>query len=148
MLKEIKIRIYPDKEQEELVAKVDNISELAEQVFDSLRLEFEDVEVNGQKKTLNQATLNEFLKNKNRDVRKQAYHHFFKEYQRFENTFASTLSGVMKKDAFISEMRASYQHKFAKKPEVIDGNMQALELTYEELKDVYAVKAFIEQSII
>ena len=86
-----------DKEQEELVAKVDNISELAEQVFDSLRLEFEDVEVNGQKKTLNQATLNEFLKNKNRDVRKQAYHHFFKEYQRFENTFASTLSGVMKK---------------------------------------------------
>ena len=25
------------------------------------------------------------------------------------------------KDAFISEMRASYQHKFAKKPEVIDG---------------------------
>ena len=61
-----------DKEQEELVAKVDNISELAEQVFDSLRLEFEDVEVNGQKKTLNQATLNEFLKNKNRGVRKQA----------------------------------------------------------------------------
>ena len=43
-----------DKEQEELVAKVDNISELAEQVFDSLRLEFEDVEVNGQKKILNQ----------------------------------------------------------------------------------------------
>ena len=43
-----------------MVAKVDNISELAEQVFDSLRLEFEDVEVNGQKKILNQATLNEF----------------------------------------------------------------------------------------
>ena len=49
---------------------------------------------------------------------------------------AVAVSGVMKKDAFISEMRASYQHKFAKKPEVIDGNMQALELTYEELKDV------------
>ena len=49
---------------------------------------------------------------------------------------AVAVSGVMEKDAFISEMRASYQHKFAKKPEVIDGNMQALELTYEELKDV------------
>lgn len=47
---------------------------------------------------------------------------------------AVAVSGVMKKDAFISEMRASYQHKFAKKPEVIDGNMQALELTYEEFK--------------
>ena len=41
-----------DKEQEELVAKVDNISELAEQVFDSLRLEFEDVEVNGRKENI------------------------------------------------------------------------------------------------
>ena len=30
---------------------------------------------------------------------------------------AVTVSGVMKKDAFISEMRASYQHKFTKKPE-------------------------------
>ena len=50
---------------------------------------------------------------------------------------AVAVSGIMKKDAFISEMRASYQHKFAKKPEVIDGNMQALELTYEELKDWY-----------
>ena len=46
---------------------------------------------------------------------------------------AVAVSGIMKKDAFISEMRASYQPK---KPEVIDGNMQALELTYEELKDV------------
>ena len=84
-----------------MVAKVDNISELAEQVFDSLRLEFEDVEVNGQKKILNQATLNEFLKNKNRDVRKQAYHHFFKEYSDvLKIPLPSTLSGVMKKDAF------------------------------------------------
>ena len=30
---------------------------------------------------------------------------------------AVAVSGVMKKDAFISEMRTSYQHKFAKKPE-------------------------------
>ena len=45
-------------------------------------------------------------------------------------------TGVMPKETFLHEMRASYKHKFAKKPEVIDGNMQALELTYEELKDV------------
>ena len=32
-------------------------------------------------------------------------------------------------------MRASYQHKFAKKPEVIDGNMQALEMAFEELEE-------------
>ena len=32
-------------------------------------------------------------------------------------------------------MRASYQHKFAKKPEVIDGNMKALERTFAVLEE-------------
>ena len=45
-------------------------------------------------------------------------------------------SGIMEQDAVISEMGNSYQHKFAKKPEVIDGNMLALQLTYDALKDV------------
>jgi pyruvate ferredoxin oxidoreductase gamma subunit len=31
-------------------------------------------------------------------------------------------------------MRGSYQHKFAKKPEVIDGNMAALERAFEEVQ--------------
>ncbi|MGM9947161.1 2-oxoacid:acceptor oxidoreductase family protein [Floccifex sp.] len=43
------------------------------------------------------------------------------------------VSKVMDKDTFIREMRASYQHKFAKKPEVIDGNMKALTMTFEAL---------------
>lgn len=94
-----------DDEQEMLIAKVDSLADISEQVFDSLRLEYEDVDVNGEKKTLNNATLNEFLKNKDGKVRKQAYHNFFKEYKKFENTFAATLSGVMKKDAFYSDVR-------------------------------------------
>ena len=36
-------------------------------------------------------------------------------------------------DEFIKEMRASYQHKFAKKPEVIEGNMNALTMTLDAL---------------
>jgi pyruvate ferredoxin oxidoreductase gamma subunit len=46
---------------------------------------------------------------------------------------AVAVSRVMDWEQFISEMRASYQHKFAKKPEVIDGNMKALTMTYEAL---------------
>lgn len=41
------------------------------------------------------------------------------------------VSKVMDRDTFIGEMRASYEHKFAKKPEVIDGNMKALEMAYD-----------------
>lgn len=45
------------------------------------------------------------------------------------------VSRIMDWDQFIEEMRASYAHKFAKKPEVIDGNMKALTLTYDSLKE-------------
>ena len=48
---------------------------------------------------------------------------------------AVAVSGVMDQDKFIHEMRASYQHKFAKKPDVIDGNMKALTMTLEALAD-------------
>ena len=48
---------------------------------------------------------------------------------------AVAVSAVMDKAAFIREMRSSYEHKFAKKPEVIEGNMRALTMTFEALED-------------
>ena len=53
---------------------------------------------------------------------------------------AVAVSGVMEQDEFIREMKASYEHKFAKKPEVIDGNMRALTMTFESLADALAGK--------
>ena len=44
-------------------------------------------------------------------------------------------TGVMPKDTFLHEMRASYKHKFAKKPEVIDGNMKALEMAFAAVEE-------------
>lgn len=44
------------------------------------------------------------------------------------------VSGVMPREKFIKEMYASYQHKFAKKPEVIEGNMKALEMAYDTVE--------------
>ena len=41
------------------------------------------------------------------------------------------VSNVMEREEFLTEMRASFQHKFAKKPEVIDGNMMALEMAFD-----------------
>ncbi|MCR5654488.1 MAG: 2-oxoacid:acceptor oxidoreductase family protein [Lachnospiraceae bacterium] len=43
------------------------------------------------------------------------------------------VSKVMGKYEFIREMKASYEHKFAKKPEVIEGNMKALTMTFDAL---------------
>ncbi len=47
---------------------------------------------------------------------------------------AVAVSQVMDKDSFIREMRSSYEHKFARKPEVIDGNMKALTETFKALE--------------
>lgn len=49
---------------------------------------------------------------------------------------AVAVSGVMGRKEFIKEMHASYEHKFAKKPEVIEGNMKALTMTFDALEDV------------
>lgn len=93
------------QEMETLILKTSAISDISSQVFDALRLDYDDVVVEREKKILNSATLVEFLENKNSEVRKQAYHNFFKEYKKYENVFASTLSGVMKKDAFYADVR-------------------------------------------
>lgn len=44
------------------------------------------------------------------------------------------ISKVMTKEEFFREMESSYRHKFAKKPEVIDGNLKALHMAYEEVE--------------
>ena len=46
------------------------------------------------------------------------------------------VSGIMKEDEFVKDMEGSFKHKFAKKPEVIDGNMKALKMALEEVKQV------------
>ncbi|MCI5760151.1 MAG: 2-oxoacid:acceptor oxidoreductase family protein [Eubacterium sp.] len=48
---------------------------------------------------------------------------------------AVAVSRVMDKDSFVTNMRESFQHKFAKKPEVIDGNMRALEDAFRAVGD-------------
>ncbi len=93
------------EDNEQLIAQFDAISSLSSKVFDTIRFDFEPVEVDGKKEFLNAATLTRFLKNKDRRVRKQAYHNFFQEYRKFENTFATTLAGIMKKDAIYAKIR-------------------------------------------
>ena len=46
------------------------------------------------------------------------------------------VTGIMTDEDFIKDMEGSFKHKFAKKPEVIEGNMQAIKLALEEVKNV------------
>lgn len=46
------------------------------------------------------------------------------------------VSGVIPEDQFLADMEGSFKHKFAKKPEVIDGNMKALKNTLEKVNKI------------
>ena len=45
------------------------------------------------------------------------------------------VSGVVEAEEFINDMEASFKHKFATKPQVIEGNMRALKRSMEEVKE-------------
>ena len=44
------------------------------------------------------------------------------------------VAGIMDEETFLREMKASFEHKFASKPEVIDGNMEALKMALKEVQ--------------
>lgn len=45
------------------------------------------------------------------------------------------ISGVVEAARFVRDMEASFKHKFASKPQVIEGNMRALRRSMEEVKE-------------
>ena len=46
------------------------------------------------------------------------------------------VTGIMNDEDFIKDMEGSFKHKFAKKPEVIDGNMKAIEMALQEVQKI------------
>ncbi len=47
---------------------------------------------------------------------------------------AVKVSGVVEPERFVIDMKASFQHKFATKPQVIEGNMNALTKSMQEVQ--------------
>lgn len=52
------------------------------------------------------------------------------------------ITGIMEPERFLEEMKNSLQHKFAKKPEVLEGNMKALKMALEEVRSSRKEDAF------
>jgi pyruvate ferredoxin oxidoreductase gamma subunit len=46
------------------------------------------------------------------------------------------VSKIMSEEDFLNDMVGSFKHKFAKKPEVIEGNMKALEMALKSIEKV------------
>lgn len=46
------------------------------------------------------------------------------------------VTGIIPEEDFLKDMEGSFKHKFAKKPEVIEGNMKALEIALQKVIEV------------
>ena len=46
------------------------------------------------------------------------------------------LSDILSYKELLNDMEGSFKHKFAKKPEVIEGNMNALKMALNEVKKI------------
>ena len=46
------------------------------------------------------------------------------------------VSGIMSDEDFLKDMEGSFKHKFAKKPEVIEGNMKAIEMALKFVEEI------------
>ena len=46
------------------------------------------------------------------------------------------VANILSDEDFLKDMEGSFKHKFAKKPEVIEGNMKALEMALKEVKQI------------
>ena len=83
-------------EMENFLSEVNEIASIPDETYQSIRLTFDDVIVDGKKEFLNGATYREFLRNPNVEVRRQAFENYFKEYGNLENAFANLLIGNAK----------------------------------------------------
>ena len=46
------------------------------------------------------------------------------------------VSAIMNDEEFLNDMKGSFKHKFAKKPEVIEGNTKAIEMALKEVNKI------------
>jgi pyruvate ferredoxin oxidoreductase gamma subunit len=47
---------------------------------------------------------------------------------------AVKVSNVIEKERFLQDMEASFRHKFASKPQVVEGNMKALKMSMDQVR--------------
>ena len=75
-------------------------------MLDDVDIKFKDIhDENGNLVLLSSSNYSKYLKNSNREVRKEAFNNFYGAYNDLKHTFASTLKGSVTGDNFISKIR-------------------------------------------
>lgn len=95
--------------EEEMMARLGEVFSIASDTFhmiDDVNLSFDNIKnEKGQEVELTNSNYTNFLKSKDRNVRKAAFNSLYKSYMQFKNTFASLLKGNIKSNFFVSKTR-------------------------------------------
>ena len=96
------------EKEERILALQSELSSTASNVFDTLNdadLDFGELEHNGEKTPLTHATFSSFQESQNREIRKNSYNQFYKEYDKHKNTLAELYASQIKQDIFDAKIR-------------------------------------------
>ena len=98
-----------NEREEEILAATSELSTVPESVYDMLSfadLEFPEIEdEEGNKVKITHSNFSTFMKSKDSRVRKDAFEAMYSIYDKYKNTFASTLYGGIKSEIFYSKIR-------------------------------------------
>ena len=95
-----------DDEKEAMLAQFNDLMQAPEQTYESFRLTYEPVMVDGKETFLNGGNYQQFLLNPDVNVRKQAFEHYFKEYKNHQNVFMNLLTAHAKGQV----LNANFRH--------------------------------------
>ena len=96
------------EKEERILALQSELSSVASNVFDTLNdadLDFGELEYNGEKIPLTHATFSSFQESQDREIRKNSYNQFYKEYDKHKNTLAELYASQIKQDLFNARIR-------------------------------------------
>ncbi|MEI0491671.1 oligoendopeptidase F [Brachyspira intermedia] len=96
------------EKEERILALQGELASTASNVFDTLNdadLNFGELEHNGEKTTLTHATFSSFQESQDRELRKNSYNQFYKEYDKHKNTLAELYANQIKQDIFDAKIR-------------------------------------------
>ncbi|MCC5467767.1 oligoendopeptidase F [Pelosinus baikalensis] len=95
--------------EEAILSRVSDITQASENTFNMLAhadMEFpQTIDEQGQMVQLSEGRYSLFIRSSDRNVRQQAFTNLFTTYNRYRNTFASTLSGNVKQNVFYAKTR-------------------------------------------
>lgn len=96
------------EKEERILALQSELASTASNVFDTLNdadLNFGELEVDGKMIPLTHATFSSFQESEDREIRKNSYIQFYKEYDKHKNTLAELYASQIKQDIFNAKIR-------------------------------------------